>query len=59
MGKMLIPKTFLVVKLLDSDRVLLDIIKSCLPWEREWGCGLAKSHTNLGTERSTAMFTKA
>ena len=36
-GKMLIPKPFIVVKILDSDRVLLDIIKSCLPWERGGG----------------------
>ena len=42
MGKMLIPKPFIVVKILDSDRVLLDIIKSCLPWERGGGCGLGK-----------------
>ena len=42
-GKMLIPKPFTVVKILDSYRVLLDIIKSCLPWERGWGCGLGKN----------------
>ena len=42
MGKMLIPKPFIVVKILDSDRVLLDIIKSCLPWERGWGVRLGK-----------------
>ena len=70
MGKMLIPKPFIVVKILDSDRVLLDIIKLCLPWGREVGgadnkimeCPRAweKTHTNLGTEKSTAcMFTKA
>ena len=31
MGKMLIPKPFMVVKILDFDRVLLDNIKLCLP----------------------------
>ena len=37
MGKMLIPKPFIVVKILDSNRVLLDIITLCLPWGRGWG----------------------
>lgn len=36
MGKMLIPKPFIVVKISDFDRFLLDIIKSCLP---KWGGG--------------------
>ena len=36
MGKMLIPKPFIVVKILDSNRVPLDIITSCLPWARGW-----------------------
>ena len=67
MGRMLIPKPFIVVKILDSNRVLLDIITLCLPWGRGWGvrikmeCPIAweNTHTNLGTEKSTAMFTKA
>ena len=37
MGKMLIPKPFTVVKILDSNRVLLDITTLCLPWGRGWG----------------------
>ena len=37
MGKMLIPKPFIVVKILDSNRVLLDIITLCLPWGRGLG----------------------
>ena len=37
---MLIPKPFIVVQILDSDRVLLDIIlKLCLPWGGSVGCG--------------------
>ena len=55
MGKMLIPKPFIVVKILDSNRILLDIITLCLPWGRGWGVRMK----NLGTEKSTAMFTKA
>ena len=65
---MLIPKPFIVVKILDSNRVLLDIITLCLPRGRGWGVRIKKlecpvawenTHTNLGTEKSTAMFTKA
>ena len=37
-----IPKPFIVVKILDSDRVLLDIIKLCLPWWREWRMRITK-----------------
>ena len=33
-GKMLISKPFIVVKISDSNRVLLDIIALCLPWAR-------------------------
>ena len=36
MDKMLIPKPFIVVKILDSNRVLLDIVTLCLPWGRGW-----------------------
>ena len=42
MGKMLIPKPFIVIKILDSDRVILDIIKLCLPSGREWGLRITK-----------------
>ena len=68
MAKMLIPKPFIVVNIKDSDRVLLDIIKLCLPWGREWGVritngmshGLGKNPYKFGDRKSTAwMFTKA
>ena len=69
MDKMLIPKPFIVVKILDSDEVLLDIIKLCLhgggsggAYNKIIACPIAweKTHTNLGAEKSTAcMFTKA
>ena len=63
MGKMLIPKPFIVVKILDSDRVLLDIIKLCLPWGREWGVritngmshGLGKNPSKFGDRKKHGM----
>ena len=38
MVKMLIAKPFIVVEISDSDRVILGIIKLCLP-HRGWGGG--------------------
>ena len=39
MVKMLIEKPFIVVEISDSDRVILDIIKFCLPQEGGGGGG--------------------
>ena len=40
MVKMLIAKSFIVVEISDSDRVILDIIKLCLPQGGKGrGCG--------------------
>ena len=39
MVKMLIAKPFIVVEISDSDRVILDIIKLCLPQEGGAGRG--------------------
>ena len=38
-AKMLIEKPFIVVEISDSDRVILDIIKFCLPQEEGGGGG--------------------
>ena len=46
MGKMLIPKPFMVVKILDFDRVLLDNIKLCLPKRGVGGGGTADKKWN-------------
>ena len=54
----------ILVKILVSDRVLLDIIKLCLPWGREWGVritngmshGLGKHPYKFGDRKSTACM---
>ena len=54
MGKMLIPKPFIVVNILDSSRVLLHITTLCLPWGMGYpaSSGFSRPNTMLRRERN-------